>query len=205
MKILFTYCALFLLIACTPTKETGDLSNSQVTTTATEISINTPSLVFGIYQDGKEVKPKSSIIKLKKAPFTIKFEVEKEEGIFLQASHLDSWYKLEDSESIPDRKYISPKAMAEENFNTDKDLIISNEYYAYWFFDEKDDWYRMSRVEKTENGFKAEVDVENFFIREPEKNVIKVEKATKPIYLFAFIPDDGDKEYVRLKYKIEWK
>jgi hypothetical protein len=204
MRILFTYCVFILLIACTPTKETGTFSNNEVTKAA-EITTNTPSLTFVIYQDGKEVKSKSSIIKLKKTPFTIKFEVKKAEGIFLQASHLDSWYQLENSESIPDREYIFPKAMAEENFNTDKDLIISNEYYAYWFFDEKDDWYRMSRVEKTKNGFKAEVDVENLFIREPEKNVIKVEEATKPIYLFAFIPDEGEKEYVRLKYKIEWK
>lgn len=204
MRILFTYCAFILLIACTPTKETGTSLNNEATKEA-EITKNTPSFTFVIYQDGKEVKPKSSIIKLKKAPFTIKFEVKKAEGIFLQASHLDSWYQLENSESIPDREYISPKAMAEEKFNTDKDLIISNEYYAYWFFDEKDNWYRMSRVEKTKNGFKAEVDVENLFIREPEKNVIKVEEATKPIYLFAFIPDEGEKEYVRLKYKIEWK
>jgi hypothetical protein len=204
MRILFIYCAFILLIACEPTKETSNSSNNEATKAA-EITTNTPSLTFVIYQDGKEVKPKSSIIKLKKEPFFIKFEVKKAGGVFLQASHLDSWYQLKNSESIPDREYIYPKAMAEENFNTDKDLIISNEYYAYWFFDEKDDWYRMSRAKKTKNGFKAEVDIENLFIREPTKNVIKIKEATKPIYLFAFIPDEGEKEYVRLKYKIEWK
>lgn len=204
MRIFFAYCTLILLIACSPTKKTDDSSDSQITE-ARKTATNTPSLTFEIYQNGKKVKPKSSVIKLEKAPFIIKFEVTEAEGIYLQASHLDDWYQLKNSESIPDREYIAPKAMAEENFNTDKDLIISNEYYAYWFFDEEGDWYRMSRAKKTENGFKAEVEVENLYIREPDKNVIKVEKARQPIYLFAFIPDEGEKEYVRLKYKIEWK
>ncbi|MGB0984796.1 MAG: hypothetical protein ACPG19_12175 [Saprospiraceae bacterium] len=204
MKIFIRYCVLVLLIGCTPTQKADNKSNSQKEKTK-EVVANIPSLKFEIYQNGKVVKPKSSIIKLKKSPFIIKFEVTKAEGIFLQASYSEDWYQLKDNELIPDRAYISPKAMAEENFNTDKDLIISNEYYASWFFDEKEDWYRMSRAKKTSNGFKAEVDVENLFIREPTKKVIKVEEANQPIYLFVFIPDEGNQEYVRLKYKIEWK
>ena len=174
---------------------------------ASKININTSGekeLYFDIIQNNKLIKPKNGVFSLNKAPFTIRFKVINDDGMFLNASTNDDFYQLEAHETIKDRAYLSSKVMAEENFNTDKDLIIRDDFFSYWFYDKKDDWYRMNSLEVIKNGFISLVEVESFYTVDKEN--IKISEFGKPVYLFAFLAsDEQETEDIRLKYKIEWK
>jgi hypothetical protein len=135
-------------------------------------------------------------IYLAKKPFKIMVTLKNLEGVYLYADFSDSLYKLEDTTRVPDFEILPPMAMAEVTFNEDKELIISKDGWAFWFYDKKLDWHRFDKdVLVTNDSIVGTKTVNRFYFTENERT-IPVGKVKQPLYLFFVAVD---------KVKINWE
>jgi hypothetical protein len=164
-----------------------------------------------IIQDSAVVKPnENGIVSLQKKIFKIEIDLVGVEGVYMYASFKDNIYKIKDNTAIPDFKNIPAKSMAEEEFNPDQELIISEDGWAYWFYKPSDRWHRMDK-EVTIVGNKTTIrkTIKQFYFGDTEEN-LALEDNTKTLYLFfmAAKADDGfnlTTEIKRYKVKIQWR
>ena len=132
------------------------------------------------------------------------------EGVYLFAAFNDSIYKLNEQEPVPGFKDITSMSMAEEQFNPDQELIISDNGWVYWFFDPKLDWHRFDKeILVSGKQVIAAKSVKQFYFTSTEK-VLPISEVAEPLYLF-FISAKKNKaneligELQRYKIKIAWK
>lgn len=153
------------------------------------ISFATPkesAYSISIEQDGKTfVIADSDTLQLQRKPFTIRVSLVHLEGIYLNASLSPSYYLLADNQPIPDWKYIESKAFADAAFNPEKELLIADDGFNYWFHDPELEWNRFDPgivVEKDSViGFRT---VARFWDADADEP-IKL-KDVKKLYLFSF-------------------
>jgi hypothetical protein len=149
------------------------------------------------------------VVKLQKKIFKVQVALQNIEGIYLYAAFKDSIYSINDKETVPGFKDVPPMSMAEESFNPDQELIISDDGWAYWFYNEKEDWHRFDKditiAGKTITGTKS---VKQFYLTATEKS-LPVAEVVEPLYLFFFSAKENKKhelvkELQRYKLKIDW-
>ena len=170
------------------------------------VSAQTPQAIIKIIQDGKTYLPARKEIQLQRKPFVIEVTLQHIAGVYVKADFVDSMYQLKDNEPVPDLQILPGLAMAEEEFNKDKELLIKPRSWMYWFYDPAQDWHRFDKDVKMPNpntviGTKT---VQQFYIVKA-KQTVKVEDVKEPLYLFFLTTSDvGLKELKREKVKISW-
>lgn len=148
---------------------------------------------------------------LQRKPFKIQVLLENAAGVYCYAAFSDSIYRLAENEAIPDFINLPDKAMAEEQFNKEKELLINPGGWAYWFYDRTLNWHRFNKklVVLDSNIVVGAKSIKQFYFVENKKEV-KPKDIREPLYLFfvAAAEVDGSqrplKELMRRKVKIEW-
>jgi hypothetical protein len=150
-------------------------------------------------------------VTLKKKSFKIQVLLERIAGVYCYASFTDSIYKLAEKDSIPGFSNLPNLAMAEEEFNKEKELLVSNDGWSYWFYDPKLNWHRFNKKLVLLDGGRV---VGSKSIKQiynvSDNTTVKVKDNSKPLYLFFVAISEVDakgkpiRELMRRKVKIEW-
>jgi hypothetical protein len=153
-----------------------------------------PSVSIVIVQQDKriEITENDTLILLKPAAFHFEIELEKCQGVFVQASRTSDYYDTPKDSLLRDWTIIPDKVMAEDDFNTNKDLIVDPEGFSYWFYDPKKDWHRFDKnVIAKKKHIKAKYTVEKLF----DPTIPTTDELTEYIdtlYLLFFIAEEND-------------
>ncbi len=156
------------------------------------------------------ISPENTLVTLKKSSFKFQVLLEHIEGVYLFASFSDSLYKLGDNDSIPGFVKLPEMTMAEEDYNKEKELMINNESWCYWYYSPSLPTHRFNKKivlldDDRVVGYKT---VKQFYFF-PERKERKIKDINQPLYLF-FVAAETDekgklvKELLRRKVKIEW-
>jgi hypothetical protein len=150
-------------------------------------------------------------VTLKKKSFKILVLLEKTDGVYCYASFKDSIYKFAEIDTIPGFSDLPNLAMAEEEFNKEKELLVSNDGWSYWFYNPKLNWHRFNKKLVLLDGGRV---VGSKSIRQiynvSDNTTVKVKDNSKPLYLFFVAVSEVDtkgkpiRELMRRKVKIEW-
>lgn len=163
-------------------------------------------------QNGATVTPVNGAIELKRQPFSIEVTLDLNDidGVYLYADFTDAIYKLGDKDPLPDLQDIPYKVIPEVNFAVQHQIVISNDNWAFWYYDKNKNEHRFEKDVKMVNdhtvtGTKI---IEQFYYPTSEK-VVKVTDVTQPLYLFFLVTNPFNKrglvkEYSRQKVKINW-
>jgi hypothetical protein len=133
------------------------------------------------------------------------------EGVYCYAAFDDSIYRLTENMPVPDFAYLPDMAMAEEEFNKEKELIVNPEGWSYWFYDSKLNWHRFNKkiILLDSNRVVGIKSVKQFYSL-PDQKDIKPKDIHKPLYLFfVAVAEENDKhksarELMRRKVRIDW-
>lgn len=149
---------------------------------------------------------------LGKEGFKIQVLLSQTEGVYVFASFSDSVYRTGPADLIPGFKDLPNLAMAEEEFNKNKELIISKEGWSYWFYDPELNWHRFNKkLVFLDSGKLVGVKSIKQFYLSDKKEEVKVKENDRTLYLFFVAVAETDnkgipvKEFMRKKLKIEWK
>lgn len=151
-------------------------------------------------------------VTLKKNTFKIYVYLHNMDGVYVFASFNDSLDQLSANDPIPGFSNMPFLVMAEEYFNKEKELLISDLGWSYWFYDPQLEWHRFNKkiVQIETGGLVGKKTVKQVYVVEKRKEV-KVKELNKPLYLFFVAIKDSDNkgtpltELMRRKVKIEWK
>ena len=146
-----------------------------------------------------------------KKSFKIQVLLENVAGVYCYASFSDSIYKLGEQDAIPGFADLPGMAMAEEKFNDEKELMISDNGWSYWFYDPAINWHRFNKkIVLLGNGrLVATKSIKQLYIVNTKKE-IKLKDNNSPLYLFFVAIGETDasgkptKELLRRKIKIDW-
>lgn len=151
-------------------------------------------------------------ITLQQKTFKIRVLLQHTKGVYLFASLSDSLFRLPEKAPVPGRTTLPDMTMAEETFNREKELLVSDEGWSYWFYDPDLNWHRFNKkIILLDSGrFVGTKTIKQLYFL-PERSTLKLKENKAPLYLFfvAFQEDkagaDPGPELLRLKLKINWR
>lgn len=150
-------------------------------------------------------------ITLQKKSFRIQLLLQHIEGAYIMASFKDSMYSLQPDQPVPGFSDLPNMAMAEENFNREKELIVSDDGWSYWFYDPGLDWHRFNKkITLLDSGrVVGTKTIKQLYVLADQESV-KLKDNDKPLYLFFVVPAARDpqghpvRELIRFRLKINW-
>jgi hypothetical protein len=166
---------------------------------------------INIIQDGTIVNPGfTGDVVLNKSPFKISVKLTKLEGVYLYAAFKDSIYKIGNTDSIPGFDMLPYMVMTENSFNPNEEMIISDEGWAYWYYNSNDESHRFDKDIYKEGDIITGTKTIRQFYEYASGKEIPVKNVTSPLYLFFFSAaqdknNNLTKELKRYKLKINWK
>jgi len=150
-------------------------------------------------------------ITLEKKSFKIQVLLQNIKGVYAFASMSDSLYRLADNAPVPGFADLPEMTMAEEQYNKEKELIINNEGWAYWFYNPQLPWHRFNKklILLDSGRVVGSKSVRQLYLL-PKRHTVKLKDNYQPLYLFfVAVEEDTDgkplKELLRRKIKIEWR
>lgn len=151
-------------------------------------------------------------LQLEPRTFKIQVLLQGVKGVYVFASFGDSLYKLPADSPVPGYADLPVMTMAEEEFNKEKELIVDNGGWSYWFFDPEMNWHRFNKkIILLDSGrLVGTKTIKQIYI--PASDITRKLKDNKePLYLFFTVPEtvsaDGKpgRELIRRRIKIEWR
>lgn len=130
-------------------------------------------------------------------------------GILLSASYEKQTFNAAKKGKHLDKlKGFRPTGMAENNFNPDNEILISDEAPSYWFYSDDED-HRFNEVVKLENGFKCKRTVGKAYDVKTKKS-LSLKEINAPLYLVFISYKKGENitdriEVQRRCIKINWE
>ena len=170
-------------------------------------------MTIRIVQEETVVTPGSgeSSIVLEKKSFKIQVLLQNMKGVYAFASMNDSLYKLPGTSPVPGFASLPVMTMAETEFNREKELIINNEGWAYWFYDPDMTWHRFNKkITQLDSGrVVGSKSIKQLYFL-PGRHTLKLKDNNEPLYLFFVAAEEDEngkplKELLRRKIKIEWR
>lgn len=157
-------------------------------------------------------EPGTSTITLQQKAFKIQVLLQHLEGVYVFASFRDSLYNLPAPDPVPGFTTLSNMVMAEEAFNKDKELLVADDGWSYWFYNPSLDWHRFNKkmVFLDSGRIVGTRTVKQLYIVAEEES-IKLKENNKPLYLFFVAAEKTDpngqpaRELYRRRIRIEWK
>lgn len=143
-------------------------------TTETKFTQKDDYFRIKISQNGKVIKEKNGVIKLKKEPFIINVELIKTNHVYVSSSWGKYYYdypteknifECNDKNFLKDCRFVAIKTGNEDKFNVNKDIYVGDgDYQNVWFYEEDMKWHRFDKDVKVENGVTyANMTVENIY------------------------------------------
>ncbi|MEO7394789.1 MAG: hypothetical protein ABIU11_07565 [Chitinophagaceae bacterium] len=150
---------------------------------------------------------------LKKSSFKFQILLENIEGVYVFASIKDSVYRFTETSVIQDFSYLQLLELRDgDQFNTNKELNISETGWSYWFYKKEADWHPFSRkIIGVGKGRYVGTKVIKQLYDIADGKVIKLRNINTPLYLFFLVVKDYDQngkpstELMRRKVKIDWE
>lgn len=150
---------------------------------------------------------------LKKKTFKIQVMLENVGGVYVFAAFTDSiCCRLRERDPIAGFMDLPGRAMAEPEYNRDKELMVSDDNScSYWYYDKKISGHRFNKkiISLDTNKVVGIKTVKQLFYT-PVQKEIKLKEIDKPLYLFFVAVSEFDnngkpiKELMRRKIKIDW-
>lgn len=155
----------------------------------------TNHLNIKILQNNKEIHPiDQNIYQLKKEEFTLQFEGININSFLIGITQDEDVYLSAIGEANLEVEWFHNTGMAEDLFNKNKEMFISNEAPSYWYFDSKND----HRFDKNPTGnlsnWQASRTVKYLYNLSTEKK-IAVKNNLKPIYMFFYTAEYINDDY----------
>ncbi len=166
-----------------------------------------------IVQDDSDFTPDAgaSVIQLHKKSFKIHILLQYMEGVYVFASTADSLYRLPPDQPVPGFAHLPESVMAEENYNKEKELLISDGGWCYWYYEPGKSGHRFNKkVVLLDSGRVVGTrSVKQVYLL-PRQQEIKIKDIDFPLYLFFVAVDQTGagghpaRELLRRRVKIEW-
>jgi len=124
-------------------------------------------------------------IKIKKEPFELVFVFHNPKefsGIFVNTSYTKDYYKLDDSEIIPDLSFLPQKVYSEHKFNPNKELKVNPEFFQYFGYNPKSYWNKFDKIIKDGDKIIAYRKVHRFNLVE-EGIITEISKMKFPVFM----------------------
>ncbi len=168
-----------------------------------------------VEQDGKKQLLNNNTVKINRKPFTLIFvfkQPEKYNGIYINTSFTSDYFKLAPSEQIPDFRWLPQKVFSEYKFNPNNELKVHSEFFQYWGYDKKRNWFKFNKIEKKHGKLIGYRKVENLDLVEKHRK-IQVRDNHFPLFMFFTILEKNPggnvfnryREVIRFKGKIKFK
>lgn len=126
----------------------------------------------------------SIFIKPKRFEYKLSFPVGGQ--INLHHSYTDSLFNEFANGQIKNIPDWWAHCMAEESYNSDKELLISNDGWSCWFYDEKTDFYRLdAKSIRLHDGYYTGTKTVRFLYNVKNQSSVSVRDAQEPIYLIV--------------------
>ena len=157
-------------------------------------------------------EPGTSAITLQQKTFKIQVLLQHLEGVYVFASFQDSLYNLPGPDPVPGFTTLTDLVMAEEAFNKDKELLVADDGWSYWFFDPSLDWHRFNKkmVLLDSGRVVGTKTIKQLYLVAAQESV-KLKENNKPLYLFFVAAEKADangkpmQELYRRRIKIDWR
>ncbi len=167
-----------------------------------------------VEQNGKRQLLNNNTVKIDNRPFTLVFEFEdinKTKGIYINTSvSPQPYFMLFPSQEIPDLKYLPQKVFSEYKYNPNNELKVHSEFFQYFGYNPKLNWYKFNRIEKKGKKLIGYRVVKQLDIVERRRK-IPVRKFKRPLYFFFTVLEKDPssfnkrKEVLRFKGKIKFR
>lgn len=180
---------------------------------STDIIAQKQSLAIRIAQDESSVLLSDfmTTVKLKKRQFKFSVMLENLKGVYVFASIRDSIYRFTETSPIRDFVYLPLLELKEDEYNSNKELNISETGWSYWYYDTSKSWHPFNhKVVGLGTGRVLCTKQVRQFYDVANREVIRIRQINTPLYLFFVAVSEYDengnpsKELVRKKVKIEW-
>jgi hypothetical protein len=153
---------------------------------------------------------RSSVV-LQKKGFRIQILLQNIGGVYAFASMRDSVYNIADESPVPGFAEIPSMIITEEKFNVEKELMVSNEGWCYWFYDPKLSWHGFNKkIISLDSGRVVGIKTVKELHFMPSGKTMKLKDNNEPLYLFFVAVDEIDangkpsKELLRKRIRIDW-
>lgn len=161
-----------------------------------------------IIQDGEYIDAEENVVTLKKAPFTLRVKMYGIEGVLMNTSYTSKMFDLGQTGDIPDFRFIASKTMAENDFNVNKELVLSESFFNFLHYDDHTKTHHFDSVQVEAGHLIGYKTVENLQNMNDEKS-IKVAKVKNELYLFFVAITPYEKgvdpvELMRSRLHIKW-
>lgn len=150
-------------------------------------------------------------VTLEKRSFKIQVLLQNTKGVYLFASLKDSLYNLPDQTPVPGFANLPDMIMAEEVHNGEKEIIVNDQGWSYWFYDPALTWHRFNKkiIFLDSGRLVGTKTIKQLFLL-PSRETKKIKENNAPLYLFfvAVEEDAGSRparELLRRKIKIDWR
>ena len=148
---------------------------------------------------------------LQKKGFKIQVLLSGKTGVYVFASLKDSLYRLGKNDPFPAIDKLQAMILPEEEFNKNKELIVSEKGWSHWAYDPTSTAYAFNKkLVWLDSGMVVGVkSIKQFYFPE-EKRELKVKDITQPLYLLFLVLNATENagkpvmEYGRWKVKISW-
>ena len=150
-------------------------------------------------------------VTLQKKSFKIQVLLQHIKGVYLFASLNDSLYSLPDQTPVPGFASLPEMTMAEEEHNKEKELLVNDAGWSYWFFDPAQASHRFNKkIIQLDSGRVVGTKTVKQLVFFPSRETKKLKENDAPLYLFFLVVEDAPngrpgKELLRRKIKIEWR
>jgi hypothetical protein len=133
-----------------------------------------------------ELTSKDTLLVLKPTVFRFEFEIRNREGVYLNFANSSEFYATHEDSVWNDFESLPPMVMVEEANNSDKDAILADDGFCYWFYSEEYDWHRMDEGLIVSKGtIEGTYTIDKFYDRSSGKNV-GLDKIDQEVYVFFF-------------------
>lgn len=165
-----------------------------------------------IVQNGKryELSSKDTLLILKPTEFHFEFEILNREGVFLSFAFSNEFYATHEDSVWKDFESLNPMVMVEESNNVDKDAILSDNGFSYWFYSDEYDWHRLDEGLKFSEGKIEGTYTINKFYDKSIGEEVGLKNIDREIYVLIFECDDDlhrnpifpyNRKRVRIKFE----
>ena len=140
-----------------------------------------------VLQGGKIIKPNELVYHLKSKPISLQIEANNLNGFLVGATFDEDVYKSALGVADLEVNWFEETGMAEELFNSDKSMFVSNDAPSYWYYISKDD-HRFDKDPKSTNSGWVGVKTINSLYDIVNGSDIDLKSFKKSIYLFIYKP-----------------
>jgi len=149
---------------------------------------------------------------LEKKTFRIQVLLQNIKGVYAFTSFKDSLYNLPDNNPVPGFASLAAMTMAEPEHNKEKELIMHEQGWVYWFYDPAVSGHRFNKkIILLDSGRVVGTKTIKQLYVLPGRETLKLKENNLPLYLFFVAVEEEDskgqprKELLRYKIKLEWR